>query len=619
MEMPLSFLESGISFSILQWRTAMDIRTYLKQQTLITDGAMGTYYSASYPDGEELAERENLLHPERIRDIHGAYIRSGARLLRTNTFAVNSGFFSDRRSMREYILAGYRIAEEAVEQYGTPGEAYFIAADIGTVFDAPFGDRQQLLEEYRFLADCFLEAGAEIFLFETQADLGILGDLTAYIKGRKGDAFVMVSFSFDKTGYTRGGLRLERMVEEMAAAETVDAYGLNCGVEGNHMAQLLERVTFPNDKYLLALPNAGYPFVLRGKTIYGKNIPYFLEMEEKLFDLGVDILGGCCGTTPAYIEGIHGRISGRKRRAKRIGTPKNGIRQKTMSEFWKKLQQGEQPFVVELDPPFDLNTEKVLRGAELLKEHDVDLLTLSDSPMARARMDASLLGSRIQHEVGIQVMPHISCRDRNIISLRGTLLGDYDSDIRHFLLVTGDPVAPGDRGTVTQVFDYNSIKLMGFVQEMNRDLFAGDKVVYGGALNYHGENPEAIARRMEMKMQQGCSYFLTQPVYSREDAERIAFLKERTGAKVLVGIFPLVSYKNALFMANEMPGVRIPPQITEAYRPDMSREEAEEIAVKISVDIAKMTRETADGYYLMTPFNRVGLICRIIEEIRKER
>ena len=159
----------------------MDIRTYLKQQTLITDGAMGTYYSACYPDGEELAERENLLHPERIRDIHGAYIRSGARLLRTNTFAVNSGFFSDRRSMREHILAGYRIAEEAIEQYGTPGEVYFIAADIGTVFDAPFGDRQQLLEEYRFLADCFLEAGAEIFLFETQADLGILGDLTAYI------------------------------------------------------------------------------------------------------------------------------------------------------------------------------------------------------------------------------------------------------------------------------------------------------------------------------------------------------------------------------------------------------------------------------------------------------
>ena len=183
----------------------MDIRTYLKQQTLITDGAMGTYYSACYPDGEELAERENLLHPERIRDIHGAYIRSGARLLRTNTFAVNSGFFSDRRSMREHILAGYRIAEEAIEQYGAPGEVYFIAADIGTVFDAPFGDRQQLLEEYRFLADCFLEAGAEIFLFETQADLGILGDLTAYIKDRKGDAFVMVSFSFDKTGYTRGG------------------------------------------------------------------------------------------------------------------------------------------------------------------------------------------------------------------------------------------------------------------------------------------------------------------------------------------------------------------------------------------------------------------------------
>lgn len=139
MEMPLSFLESGISFSILQWRTAMDIRTYLKQQTLITDGAMGTYYSASYPDGEELAERENLLHPERIRDIHGAYIRSGARCMRTNTFAVNSGFFSDRRSMREYILAGYRIAEEAVEQYGTPGRRTLSRRISGRCSTLPLG------------------------------------------------------------------------------------------------------------------------------------------------------------------------------------------------------------------------------------------------------------------------------------------------------------------------------------------------------------------------------------------------------------------------------------------------------------------------------------------------
>ena len=598
----------------------MDIRTYLKSHLLITDGAMGTYYSSCYPDGDTLVERENILHPQRIFHIHQEYLKSGANLLRTNTFAVNSSFFDGKEEIEKHILAGYELAKQAVEAFEkenpSDGEYHFIAADLGTIYDLESGDGEDVLEEYRFLIDCHLKTGAEIFLFETQSDLFYLKDLVSYLKKRRPDAFVMVSFSFDKNGYTKAGLRLERMVEQVAAMGEVDAYGFNCGVEGNHMYQLLSRLTFPNDKYLMALPNAGYPMVLRGKTIYGKNLSYFLRMEEKLYELGVDILGGCCGTTPEYISGIRERLSGVEKKEKRIGAAAPDVPRRTESDFWKKLQRGEKPFVVELDPPFDLNTKKVVEGARLLREHQVDLLTLSDSPMARARMDASLLGSRIQREVGISVMPHISCRDRNVISLRGTVLGDYDNDIKHFLLVTGDPVAQCDRGAVTQVFDYNSIKFMGFVQEMNEDLFAADKVVYGGALNYHGNNPEAIARRMKQKMERGCSYFLTQPVYCGEDVKRLAWLREQTGAKIIAGILPLVSYRNALFMANEMPGVYIPEEILGAYDPKMSREEAEDTAVRISVKLAEDLYPVSDGFYFMTPFNRVGLICRIIDRIR---
>ena len=593
----------------------MDIRTYLKEHLLIADGAMGTYYSQCYPDGELLVERENLLHPERIRGIHEEYIRAGARLLRTNTFAVNSNFFSGREEIRAHIAAGYRIAAEAAREE----DPCYIAADIGTIYDMETGDREQVLEEYQFIVDCFLEQGAKIFLLETQADLFYLKDLAAYIREREPDAFLMVSFSFDKTGYTKAGLGLERMVAQMAEFSEVDTFGLNCGMEGNHMYQSLSGISVPEGKFVMALPNAGYPMVLRGKTIYGKNMDYFLRMEEKLYSLGIDILGGCCGTTPEYIAGICERLKGREKPQKQIGVFSGGTVRRTESEFWKKLQRGEKPFVVELDPPYDLKAEKVMEGARVLQEHRVDLLTLSDSPMARSRMDASLLGCRIQREVGIQVMPHISCRDRNVISLRGTMLGDYYNDIKHFLIVTGDPVAQCDRSTVTQVFDYNSIRFMGVVQEMNEDIFAADKVVYGGALNYHGANPEAIARRMRQKMQRGCSYFLTQPIYSREDVDRIRDLKERTGAKILAGIMPLVSYRNAVFMANEMPGVKIPEEVIGAYSPQMSREEAEETAVEISLVIARMLGDAADGYYFMTPFNRVQLICRIIEAIREEQ
>lgn len=583
---------------------------------------MGTYFSLCYPETELLVEQENLLHPDRVKAIHLEYLKSGARLIRTNTFAVNSSFFGDRKEREDHIRAGYRIAKEAVRAYkdemtASDDRHIFIAADIGTIFDHEMRDRDSVLREYQEILDSFLDEGAEIFLFETQSDLFYLEDVIRYLKEKKPDAFVMLSFSFDKNGYTKAGMSLERMVERVANMPEVEAYGMNCGVEGNHMYQLLERITFPNEKYLIAMPNAGYPVVLRGKTIYGKNLPYFLQMEEKIYDLGADIVGGCCGTTPEYIEGICKCLDQSIRHPKKIGHEGEKKIARTESEFWKKLQRGEKPFVVELDPPFDLQTKKVIDGAKLLKEHRVDLLTLSDSPMARVRMDASLLSSKVQREAGIPVMPHLSCRDRNVISLRGTLLGDYDNDIKHFLIVTGDPVAQCDRSTITQVFDFNSIKLMGVVQEMNEDIFAADKVVYGGALNYHGVNPEAIARRMELKMERGCSYFLTQPVYSTEDVERLAWLRERTGAKIIAGIMPLVSYRNAMFIANEMPGVHIPEPTISAYDPDMSREEAEEVAVRLSVELAGQLADVSDGYYFMTPFNRVSLICRIIEKVRQ--
>jgi homocysteine S-methyltransferase len=197
------------------------------------------------------------------------------------------------------------------------------------------------------------------------------------------------------------------------------------------------------------------------------------------------------------------------------------------------------------------------------------------------------------------------------------MLGDYVNDMRHFLVVTGDPVAKPDRSTITQVFDYNSIKFMGLLKEMNQEQFASCPVIYGGALNYHGANMDAIARRMELKMEQGCSFFLTQPIYSDEDVQRISDLKEKTGAKILGGIMPLVSKKNALFIANEMPGMHVPQEILDAYHQDMSREEAEAVAVQVSVEIAEKLKPVVDGFYFMTPFNRVGLICNIVETIRE--
>ncbi|MCM1466685.1 MAG: methylenetetrahydrofolate reductase, partial [Alistipes sp.] len=350
--------------------------------------------------------------------------------------------------------------------------------------------------------------------------------------------------------------------------------------------------------------------------VYSDNIPYYAQMMEKLDDMGIRILGGCCGTTPKYIKALNDRLKDRPlKRLRSVGTDnaRTGVVQEE-NPLLAKLSAGEKVIMVELDPPFGDNGDKVIEGAAFLKGKGTDVITLSDSPLGRARMEAALLAVKVSRETGMAVMPHISCRDKNIIALRGLLLGLGFNEIRNLLIVTGDPVQKGDN--VRQVFEYNSIRLMNYIKTMNEEVFAGHPFFYGGALNYRGVNKEAIAARMKSKMEAGASCFLTQPVYSREDIERIAYLEKETGAKIIVGIMPLVSHKNAVFIQNEMPGIHIPDEIMERYVPELSREEYEETAVEVSLDIIRELGDFAAGYYFMTPFNRYGLIQNIIDRLK---
>lgn len=591
----------------------MQIREYLKTARLITDGAMGTYFEAKYPNEDIMAERCNLSAPDKIKEIHLEYIKSGAKLIRTNTFAANTMFLQDRNEVKEVIRKGYEIAMEAVEE---SKEKVFVAADIGPIYDPQFLGEEQILEEYFEICDTFLECGADIFVLETQSEFTYIKAVTEYVKQKK-DVFVIVQFSVDKSGYTRTGLSMERIVQKISVMDSVDAYGFNCGVGAAHLSKLLGKIAFPNDKYFTALPNAGYPIELRGKTVYGDSRKYFVEMMEKIAELGVEILGGCCGTTPEYIGDVWKTLADKPLSEKKIGTEDTVMQKPKALPVEDKIEKGEKVYIVELDPPFDTDISKVMKGALLLKEVGTDLMTLADSPMARTRMDAGKLAAKVQREIGIPVMPHISCRDKNVIAMRSGILGDYMNDLRYFLVVTGDPVARENRGAITPVFDFNSIRFMEYLAQMNEDVFSKEPVYYGGALNYHGANPDAICGRVRQKMEKGCSMFLTQPIYSKEDMERIAYIKAQTGAKIMCGIMPLVSYKNAMFMANEMPGIRIPQEITERYAPDMTREEAEAVGIDLAVEIAEALREIADGYYFMTPFNRAGMITEIIRRIKE--
>jgi homocysteine S-methyltransferase len=595
----------------------MRLTDYLAENRIITDGAMGTYYDLI--SGRcDMAEEANLIEPEVILRIHMEYIKAGARLLRTNTFAVNRHFFESEQEVRKNIAAAFHIAHQAVEECRRQGvlladEEVYIAADMGPISEENFTENVDILQEYRFLVDCFLEEKPDVFLFETLSEWRYLKEISAYIKSRC-DAYVIAQFCFDRSGFTKSGLGLNSMLKEVGEILTLDAYGFNCGMASSHMYHFLKDVSFAADKQITALPNSSYPDVVRGKVIYSGHRTYFVDMMEAMDSLGIRILGGCCGTTPDHIRKLSQRLKDKpvceKRVMHRLDVAQ-GQSEETDNYIMDRIRSKKKVIMVELDPPFDGDYRKVVEGAKYLKGKGTDIITLSDSPLARTRMDAGLLAARVIAETGIRVMPHIACRDRNKIALRGLVMGMHANGIRNLLLVTGDPVTAGDN--VKSVYEFNSIRLMEYVENINDEMFSNDRMYFGGALNYHGVNENAIAERMKKKMQAGAKYFLTQPVYSDEDIARMKSLKEKTGAVLIVGIMPLVSRKNAIFIKNEMTGINVPEEIISLYREGLSREEYENIAVDVSRQIIEKLGDVADGYYFMTPFNRYGLIQKIID------
>lgn len=598
----------------------MDIREYLTKHRLLADGAFGTYYmqvSGKY----KTVELANLYEPEVVKQIHLDYLKAGARLIRTNTFSVNQVMLGGEKAWRkEIIQAGYRCADAAVKAFYEMEEEgeIFLAASIGPIPDSLVEDEQEIWEEYRFICDSFFECGARIFCFETFSDFQYILPIVSYIREKLGEAaFLVVDFCLNRYGYTKSGIYGGRLLELAEQSDGIDAVGFNCGIGTGDMLRILKKWKSYTDKYLVIMPNSGYPERISDRTVYFNNAQYFSEMMEEIAAFGPAILGGCCGTNPEYIRLTKERIDfqclGKKETLQKISFGKGEIAYGA-NEFCQKLKAGKKVIAVELDPPYDAQISGILDRANLLKAAGVDILTFADSPMARSRMDSVLTGVKIQNEVGIPVLPHISCRDKNMIAMRAQLLGAYVNGIRNLLLVTGDPVSGSERGTVSSVFDFYSVRLMEFVREMNREHFVDDPLCYGGAIHHARPNIQVEIDRIRKKAEAGAQYFLTQPIFSKADVERICYIKEQLDVTILCGIMPLVSEKNAKFMANEMGGISVPDQVVKAFLPGMSREEGEAVGVGIAREVIRELEGVADGYYFMLPFNRVYLVEQCLQD-----
>ena len=379
------------------------------------------------------------------------------------------------------------------------------------------------------------------------------------------------------------------------------------------MQQIIRGITFSGKKIRTALPNAGYPQIVSNRMIFdNKNIDYFAAKVSDIAADGADIVGGCCGTTPEYIRKMRDVISfvQPEKEVTVVPETKETVTKKDSSFFAGKT--GKKLIAVELAPPLGSDDEKLMDAAHLLLKSGVDVLTFPDSPSGRTRADSILMAEKVARETGMCVMPHICCRDKNAIAMRSQLLGAHINHIQNFLVITGDPIPSMMRGSVKSVFNFDAVGLMRIINDMNEEQFTEAPICYGGAINQGRKNLDVEIGRVKKKMNAGATFFLTQPISTKEGAERVRRIKQETGARILCGIMPFVSLKNATFMKNEMTGIDVTEEVLARYREDMTREEGEQAGIWLAKEMMALTDDFADGYYFSFPFNRVGMLEKIL-------
>jgi len=590
----------------------LNIREYLKDNILITDGAMGTYYKQIVNSPLKVSELENIKNKQIIKNIHNQYIRAGSNLIRTNTFSANKAILQDDEIIKSVIINGYNIAKEVADKNNV-----YVGAVIGAIPD--YYNYEKIVDEYKKNIDLFIDLGAEIFVFETLSSIDYIGQLVQYVKQKKSDSFVITNFSLTDTGVTKTAVSYKRIIKEISQNNDVDAFGFNCGVGPMHMYNLLSKVQINlYNKYMIAMPNAGYPEIVNNKIKYVLNPEYFAQTVADIAKLGLKIVGGCCGTTPLHIELLSKKLSQEKLINNSNIFPKKDeyVAKAKKNYFHKKLESNNFIIAVELDPPFKADASKIIEGAKVLKENGVDIITIADSPMGKSRADSIIISSKIKRETGIETLPHICCRDRNSISLRSSLIGAYIENIRNVLVVTGDPI-PGELKEDTKsVFNLNSYTLINMINEMNKDIFLNENIKIGAAANFNVKNKNSEYKRLIKKRKLGAEFFLTQPIFTKDTIEFIKNIDKNRDFKILGGIMPIVSYRNAQFINNELAGITIPDIYANRFLPELNREDAEKIGIETAVEIAESIKNYVDGFYIIAPFNRYEMVVKIINKIK---
>ena len=606
----------------------------LARDVLVLDGAMGTQIYERGVLYSSCFEELNVTRPELVKKVHEDYVRAGAQVIETNTFGANAmrlekHAFQSR--VRELNLAGAKIAREAAPDAYVLGaigpSGYFLGEasqdDLDTV-------RAALAEQ----AAALVEGAVDGLIVETMRQTGeVLVAIDAAKKAAGGKIPVLAAVSLDPAGKMADGTDAAEIAARMRDAGA-DVIGINCSDGPMNVMSAVERVMNVGVP-IFAAPNAGLPYRVDDRLVYVSTPEYFGLYARRMFKLGVRMVGGCCGTTPEHIK----RVAAAARMAGAATVdPSEAQDEGAASDSRVTIASGFTPtafaeksslsskigkrfvFSVEVNPPIGLDPSKAVAAAKMLKAGGVDVINIADGARAQARMGNLAMAARVEREVGIETILHVCGRDRNLLGTLAHLLAAHDLGLRNLVIITGDPPKIGDFPDATPVYDLDSIGILKLALRLNHGVDPGGKSIGGvtsfvlatggepAALNYERE----IAR-LEVKKRAGAELVMTQPVYDPATLEKFLRDIEPLKLPVLVGILPLASHRNAEFLHNEVPGMRVPDEVRERMRKAGGGANGRKEGVAIAREMLAAVRDRVAGAYIMPPLEKYELALEVVD------
>ncbi|MBW4054131.1 MAG: bifunctional homocysteine S-methyltransferase/methylenetetrahydrofolate reductase [Proteobacteria bacterium] len=596
----------------------------LSTEVLTGDGAIGTMLYTKGVSLDSNFEHLNLVRPDLVAELAREYVTAGAQIIETNTFGANYTKLSAiglGHKVSEINLAGARIARAAA------GHTTLVAGSVGPLIAIKGEEREdspeQIEDAFRVQCRSLAEGGVDILLLETFSSLPQLQ--LAVTVARETGLPVCASLAFLEGGRSGDGSSVESFCQAMETAGA-DILGANCGAGPLELLKVIKRLAALTDKPISAYANSGFPEYLDGRFIYRATPDYFAAMAREMVTVGANIVGGCCGTTPEHIAALARAIRGSRPTA-RSKVPFIAVSEtaRTIPKAASFLDSwgNRKVITVELDPPKGLDCTKIIAGCRRIKEAGADAINLAENPLARPRMGNIALGSLIQREVGIEVIVHITGRDRNLIGMQSDLMGASLLGIRSILAVTGDPATMGDHAGATSVFDLHSLTLIKLLSDMNsginaigNPIGAGTGFTIGAAFNPNTQNMTLQAERLRKKVANGARFVQSQPIYDPAILFKALEATNDSAIPFLAGIMPLVSERNAEYLNNEVPGITVPDSVR-ARMKGLEKEPGVREGLAIAKEFIDATASVAGGYYLIPPFGKFELAVELIEHIQQ--